>query len=245
MAKNKKLHAKRWMSYSAAKQTIQDIGTLTSRQKYWNWWDKVEPLALPKYPNRVYPEWTTWGDYLGVHNSFDAEDRSNFDKANARQYWDAVRWVQKQKYSSREVYWQAYDDDVPKTIPKHPDTFYPNFWKDGGWTTFLGKKLDRQVLSAKEVVGIYCLFQSSYQPPNVFEIIAFPEGVDQLRKFMDNRSDLKVFKAYVWEREQMDQVDRILNVYASPQDRNVWLVPNVHALLFELDNVLMMYRPGH
>ena len=127
MAKNKKLHAKRWMSYSAAKQTIQDIGTLTSRQKYWNWWDKVEPLALPKYPNRVYPEWTTWGDYLGVHNSFDAEDRSNFDKANARQYWDAVRWVQKQKYSSREVYWQAYDDDVPKTIPKHPDTFYPNF----------------------------------------------------------------------------------------------------------------------
>ena len=129
MGDTKKYNKNRYVPYDAACIIIQALGGVTSRAKYWKWYDKAKPPHLPKYPNRTYPEWTSWNHFLGVDNSFEKELKKK--RAITRPYWEAVRWVQAQGYTDQFDYKKHYEaGDVPSDIPKAPNAFYPE-WQ--GW----------------------------------------------------------------------------------------------------------------
>jgi len=119
----------RWVPYDAAKIIIGQFPEVTSRQRFWKWWEKEKPPHIPKYPNRTYPNWSGWNDFLQNDNSFEKE--LSRKRKITRPYWEAVRWVQAQRYNTADEYSEKYAEEVPKDIPKQPQTFYKTEWGDG------------------------------------------------------------------------------------------------------------------
>jgi len=231
---------RRWMSYKAAKITVQDHGGITSRSKFWKWHDKVQPYFIPKNPQRVYKEWTSWNDFLGVDNTWDGYDRAR-KVGTWMQYWEAVRWVQKLGLKSKPEYITAYEEGrIDKNIPKAPDATYGDEWT--GWKAFLGTDLGLKVESAAKVTGVLCLCTSKYTPANVLEVVVAPEGRGQLQSKLDARDDLSPYRLYVWEPHLWTQVKQIFMAMGSEREENVYIFPNVNAVTYELDNILLLFR---
>jgi len=228
------------MSYGAARMTVQDHGGITSRSKYWKWHDKVKPHFIPKHPHRVYEEWTSWNDFLGVDNTWDGYDRQR--KAGSwMPYWEAVRMVQKLGLANKPAYMEAYEAGrIDTTIPKAPDATYGDQWT--GWKAFLGTDLGKKVESAAKVTGVLCLCTSRYNPPNVLEVVVAPEGRGQLQGKLESRSDLSPYRLYVWEANLWPQVKQIFNMLGHEREEGVFVFPNVNALTYELDNLLLLFR---
>ncbi len=219
---------------------IQATGGITSRAKYWKWYDKHAPKYLPKYPNRTYPDWGGWDDLLGVDNSFEKE--LSRKRKITRPYWEAVRWVQAQGYKDQYDYKSHYEDgDVPDDIPKAPQEFYPE-WQ--GWGVWLGSNIRSYVMSKSENLNMMALCRLKNQAGNMIEVISNPDGVQALQQQVLQRADLEPFKVYHVEPDEMQAVTAILAATGSNQGGNVYIVPNVHELTAELDSVLQVYVPG-
>jgi len=234
---------RRWMPYEAALLFIRTVEGITSRGKYRKWHDEVEPYYLPKMPERVYKgEWTSWNDFLGVDNSWDGWDRQRKKQGGWwMPYWEAVRFVQKLHLKNKNEYKQAYTDGlISDHIPRAPDQTYGDEWT--GWKSFLGSGIVEKVASAEKVTGILCLCSSSLLPPNVLEVIIAPEGRGQLQDKLDGRNDLRPYRAYVWEANIWPQVKSVMSALGSEQAPNVFMFSNVNAIVYELDNLLMIYR---
>jgi len=190
-------------------------------------------------PHRVYKDWVSWNDFLGVDNTWDGYDRAQM-RTTWLPFWEAVRTVQKLGLTTKPEYIQAYEDGlVPKTIPKAPDFAYDD-WQ--GWPAFLGANIAARVKSAEHVTGIVCLCSSTLLTPNIIEVIIAPEGKGQLTSKFKERPDLRVLKAYVWDTSVWPQAKRVIETMGSDQGGGQFLVPNVNALLYEVDNILMIYR---
>jgi len=229
------------MPYEAAKLTVQTVEEITSRSTYWEWHDTVRPYYIPKMPHRVYKEWISWNDFLGVDNSWDGWDRQKRMHTRWMPYWEAVRTVQKLGLKSKVEYKEAYaNGDIPENIPTAPDRTYGDDWT--GWPSFLGKDIAKKVESAEKVVGILALCVSSLLPSNVIEVIIAPEGRGQLQDKIEARPDLRVGKAYVWEPELWSQVRALFSAYGTEQNSGQYVFANVNAVLYELDMILMIYR---
>ena len=100
--------------------------------KEYKKWTKMEyfPDFLPKAPNRVFIDWTYWGDYLGtgyVHST----KRKNIYLS----YVDAKRYL-KENYNLKNSV-DFRNSKIPNFIPSKPQIFY-NEWK--GWEDFIGYK---------------------------------------------------------------------------------------------------------
>lgn len=230
---------KRWMPYEAALLTIRTVEGLTSRTKYWDWHNEVRPYYIPKYPHRVYEEWTSWNDFLGNDNTWDGWDRKN--GMEWMEYWEAVRLVQKMGIKSKKEYIECHKGGmIPENIPRAPDQTYKEKWT--GWPSFLGKGIVEKVESADSVIGILALCSSLLMPSNVIEIIIAPEGKGQLQDKLDVRKELKVIKMYQWEKELWSEVRKIMGLFGTEQESNVYMCSNVNAMLYELDCILLMYR---
>ena len=238
--RTKKYNKKRYVPYDAAKIIVQAFGGITSRAKYWKWYDKQKPPHLPKYPNRTYPDWASWNDFLGVDNSFEKE--LNRKRKITRGYWESVRWVQAQGYKDQYDYKRHYENgDVPLDIPKAPNAYYPE-WQ--GWGVWLGKNVRSYVMSKSENLNMMALCRLSNQAGNMIEVISNPDGVQALQQQCAARGDLEPFKVYHVEPEEQQPVTDILNTVASSQGGNVYICANIHELLSELDSMLQQYVPG-
>lgn len=100
--------------------------------KEYKKWTKMEyfPDFLPKAPNRVFIDWTYWGDYLGtgyVHST----KRKNIYLS----YADAKKYL-KENYNFKNSV-DFRNSKIPNFIPSKPQIFY-NEWK--GWEDFIGYK---------------------------------------------------------------------------------------------------------
>jgi len=231
------------MSYEAAKITVQSYGGVTSRKKYERWHDRVGPYFIPKTPHRVYPEWTSWNDFLGTDNSFDGWDRKAGLSQSWMPYWEAVRYVQKLGLQSQFEYKDAYErGEIDKTIPKAPNVTYGDQWT--GWISFLGKDIRSKMQSVEQVTGILCLCTNSLLPSNVLEVIIAQEGLGQMKSKLEAKPELRAVRAYVWESELWPQVQQVLSACGSEQEKGQFLFPNVNQVVYELDNILLIYKQG-
>lgn len=234
-----KYNKARYVSYEIAKTIVQEWGTITSRSKYWKWYDKEKPKHIPKYPNRAYPEWVSWNDFLGVDNSFEKE--LNRKRKLTRPFWESVRWVQAQRYEKADDYFAAYDKgEVPDDIPKHPEAFYDE-WQ--GWGVFLGTNIRSRVMSKSEDLGILCICNIHNMAGNMFEVVVDPDGVASMQARLQGRSDLRALKAYYFRKEDEPVVQQILAAHASNQGGNVYIAVSMNEVLFHFDNALEWYRP--
>ena len=115
------------------------------RKDDWIKYEKTDDY--PSRPDKIYKEWTTWGDFLGTENVAPT-------KKKYRSFKDARKFVQSLKFKSRGE-WQKYCKSAkrPKDIPKHPEDTYKNkgFTNVGDWlgTKYIANK-QRKYLPIKE-----------------------------------------------------------------------------------------------
>lgn len=225
----------RWMPYEAAKMTVQMAG-IRSREHYLKWHKDNNPYYIPSRPHRVYKEeWTSWNDFLGNDNTF----LGNVKRGDWLPYWEAARIVQSYKFKTKREYLENHDK-IEGNIPKAANVAYKDDWR--GWPAFLGVDAASIVEVARHTVGIVALCVSELLPSNVVEAIIAPEGKKQLLEKLGERSHLRVLKAWVWESELWPQVKNVLETMATESDPGVYTVPNMPALLYEIDNILLIYR---
>ncbi len=230
----------RWLDLDMASLIAKRAGC-KSRKEYHDWHNRARPNNLPKNPNTVYANWTSWNDFLGTKNTFHPPVRESW-----RDYWEAVRWAQEAaikynlKNSSEYIRWcRNNGDKLPFDIPRRPDRVYDEW---SGWKVWLGVSLQEKLLAAKQNVAVLALAYNSGMAKNYVEFIVVEEGFSRLKEIAAERQ-IEVFKVFVWEKELGDQVRLLCDHMGSSQGGNVWLIQNVNSLVFELSMILELYVP--
>lgn len=227
----------KFIPYEDAKQYVQRHD-IASRKQFWRWHKSNKIQFIPKMPHRVYPEWVSWNEFLGNTNTFHPFEAKNF-----RPYWEAVRWAQvfaKQHDVSTRYQWLAACDEygIPDDIPKHPDMYYKEF-VGRGWGVWLGTTIHNKVKAQEEDIGVMALCRVRGEQQNVFQVVVANDGIVQMQDILSQHNYLTPFVVYKFERELANRVKGILQTHASHQDHDQYITPNIHALLFELDSVLI------
>lgn len=218
------------LSYQEASSWVQSehIG---SRKQYWAFIDRERPKGLPKYPNRVYEEWSSWNDFLGNDNAFMEGDPYQF-----RPYREALAYAHASGIKTAQE-WFAFDH--PKDIPVRPEYVYRSKgWL--GWYSFLGtgpqaaahKVAAQQAVAELRVIVLNIPYGYPANIINVF-VAAGKEAAVAKCKEVGCRP-LKMFKldeGYDWKRV----MDRFGSVYGDDE----WIVSNVNELIWEYSNDLL------
>jgi len=85
-------------------------------------WKKVEkPEFIPKYPPRVFPEFKTWGEFLGTGKLHNIEITKNY-----LSYIDAIEYIKNMNIKSGADWIEKYNLGlIPiELFPKKPNRFY-------------------------------------------------------------------------------------------------------------------------
>lgn len=232
-----------YLSYSEAIEYVRKRN-IRSREHYWKWWDSHTPHPpVPKMPHRVYAEWESWNHFLGTTNSFEGNlAKKKREKKVYRTFWEAVRYAQqkaKEYNITSQGDWEQWHDSgmCASDVPKRPHHVYEEF-VGVGWNVWLGKNVKAKVDTAKQGVAVMAICRTIGQPPNVVTLMVEGGGLSAMRDKWDDSVMGKPYRVYKWEREMAKHVEQILLHYAHKRDERVWLVPNMNALLFELDSLL-------
>lgn len=232
--------------FSTARQGALDLH-LSSRKAYIEWHKANNPKYLPRYPNRVYKEFTSWNDWLGTQNVFAPNQAKAF-----RPFWEAVKWAQKTAAENDIDTMQGWIDYtrrdgvvIPGDIPMRPDTSYKEF-VGNGWNVWLGKDIRGRLKAAKQNTHLFaiCSYWTLSVPRNYYAFVHAPTGAAEMRVKLEYAKDLEVFRAYYWEPELAEQVNELFKRFARDEGDGKMFVPNLNALLFELDMLLQWWKPG-
>jgi hypothetical protein len=192
-------------------------------------------------PQRVYKEWTTWGEFLGTNNVF-----QKYEKGSYRPYWEAVRWAQqtcKDNNLTRSIDWLHYYDEneesIPKDIPKNAHYHYKEDWQ--GWATWLGSNIEAKVKSAEQQLAVFALCTQSFTPPNVIKVVVANNGPEELKVIMQDES-LTPLKVYEFVREEAETCQSIMNAVGSQQPDGTFIVADTNSMLFEFGTLLSEIR---
>jgi len=230
-----------WLKYEQAARIAKEAGCV-SRKSFWDWHSAARPNNIPKMPQRVYKEWTTWGEFLGTTNTF-----QKYEKGSYRRYWEAVRWAQKtcRKHNlTRSLDWLHYYDEheatIPKDIPKNAHYHYKADWL--GWATWLGSNLEAAIVSQQQEVAVFALCTQSWTPPNVIRVVIAQDGMEQLKEKMqsDNLTPVNVYKL---EQGRAEDCNSILHACGSVQHDGTFIIQDMNSLLFEFGNILEPIGP--
>lgn len=236
----------RFLQYSDALELVRRH-SIHSRAHYWRWHDSVKP-PLPRMPNKHYAEWSSWNDFLGTMNSFEKTLRKRMGmKVSWRPFWEAVRYAQrvaKEEGIHTQKEWEKWHDSgmCPKDIPKRPQLEYSEF-TGVGWKTWLGKNIRGKIMSQKQNLALFALHTTTTMPKNILTIRKYTDGMYAMQEAMrDDPSLEKPLRVYKWEDPLADQVYKVVEALGVDKGNNQWLCPNVHELIFELDNMLEWHR---
>jgi len=231
----------RWVDYSYAQHIVQRIG-ITSARQYQKWYNDCSPAGFPLKPQRTYPEWVSWNEFLGGNNCYAADHPTAVRKKDLLPYWDAVNLIQAMQLKTVEEYLQAFDDGlIPAGIPRLPHQRYKVFYVYGGYKNWLGKDIKHRLEATKNINPLLVLYQSGQQP-NVISILIHKKGVQELRDIVRERN-LKVIRVYHWYDEFGEGIFDILNHFGTKQNDTTWMFSNVNEVLFELGSVLEVFNP--
>lgn len=231
--------------FSTARQAALEL-QLQSRQAYIDWHKEHNPKYLPRYPNRVYKEFTSWNDWLGTQNVF----APNHYTVPLRPFWEAVKFAQKLAADNDIDTMQGWLDwcktnTLPTDIPTRPDTAYKEF-VGNGWTTWLGKDIRARLKTAKVNTHIFaiCSHYTLNIPRNYYAFVHAPTGVAEMRLKIEGAKDLVVERAYYWEPELADQIAVLFQRFVKDQGMGEMFIADLNSLLFELDMLLEWWKPG-
>lgn len=229
---------KKWLPYDVASFAARKA-ICRSRKEYLDWHDAHRPDLIPKYPHRVYREWTSWNDFLHTTNTFRRNLPGEF-----RPYWDSVRWVQSHARAAGintfEKWLHWYDDgEVPKDIPKYPNNYYEE-WKGRGWGVWLGKTVNDLVVGEQMSKAMIALANDRVSAKNVVYTVTVDGGIQELGEKLA-AAQWSAFAVYEFDTERGENCNRVFKHYGTQgaDGRGGWIIHDVHGLLFELDNMLV------
>jgi len=187
-------------------------------------------------PQRVYAEWTTWGEFLGTNNVF-----QKYEVGNYRPYWEAVRWAQAlciKEGLTRSLdwlhYYDAHESEIPSDIPKNAHYHYKKDWM--GWATWLGTNIEGRLSNVRSDIEVFGLCTQVWTASNVIRVVM---GMDGLEVFRSKVSDdqLGVLRVYRFERELASRMQGILNQFGAYQSDGTFIVRDMNVLLYEFDEM--------
>lgn len=213
---------------------------IPSRSKYFEWWERNKPKAVPRFPYRVYTkEWVSWNDFLGTDNKFNQNLPGKW-----RSYNEAVLWAHTLKLKSQED-WMTYAKDrvnLPDDIPARPDLSYDK-WVS--WGHFLGSKPIEAIQAKQQAqqVAIYYIIREKGAPGNVLTYGVDQYGITHLKDRWEQEK-FEVIKMYWYQKEHQDTINKILthlSVSYRGDDRQR-VTPNVWEVMWHLDSLLETVR---
>jgi len=245
-----RLFNKALVPYADAVMMVRRAG-ISNIPQYKKWYDKEQPLYLPKHPNAHYGrlgQWESWNHFLGTTNSFEKTlARKKGEKITYRPFWEAVRYAQqmaKEFNLTTQKEWEGFCEeyDVPRDIPKRPHHKYSEF-VGSGWKVWLGTNAVSKVASQKKNVAVFALHHASGKPANVIISKVHKDGYHAMVKTMGDDSGMgKAYRVYFYEDGDDLIIDSVMSGMCSKQGDGSYIVPDVNALLWELDNALLIYR---
>ncbi len=213
---------------------------IPSRGKYIEWWDRNKPKALPRFPYRVYKEWTTWNDFLGTNNKFQETGKK------WRPLDEAIVWAHKKKFATSKQWMDWCRDnkeDLPKDIPARPDLVYDR-WRS--WNHWLGNKPVEKVEAQQEAVKrkvFYVIREADAPAGNVFTFGTEDGGVSALKDRWE-REKFTVMKLFWFDPMQSGKIKEIIDALSTPYygEERKRIVSNIHEVLWYLEMNLEVVR---
>lgn len=232
----------RYVSYKEASRVAQQA-ECRSRDQYWRWHVKYAHAGIPKMPQRVYEEWTSWNDFLGTSNKF-IPGRFKERRRTYRTFWEAARFVHPLKLrTAKEWITHCDENEIPDDIPRRPDNYYRKTDEWLGWPSFLGVTTTKVVEAQQQNVAVLAFIVAVGQQPNIITMLLEKEGIAALKESQQSNG-FKIYRVYEYERDLMSQVQQILDWCSSPYygDSNTRLAPNPNELIFQLDSILKFVK---
>lgn len=216
---------------------------LPSRGKYMEWWDREKPKTIPRFPYRVYKEWTTWNDFLGNDNKFNDKGGTKW-----RPFLEATAWALTLHITSQAA-WMEFcrtDDGVllPDDIPARPDLVYSE-WRS--WGHWLGNRPAQMIQAKQEVaqkVQIFYIIQRPEQPQNILRFGVEPTGLTTMKLWWEEEQFI-IVKMFWYDPEKSSVIHKIIEAFSAPYQgmESERIVPNVWEIIYHFQMHMDVVTP--
>lgn len=168
---------KNFLPWAEAREFIRSE-MIPSRGKFQEWWDRNKPKTIPRYPYRVYKEWTTWNDFLGNENAFNEKIGTKWIPLD-----EAIPIIHPLKIKTYAE-WMEFvkiPGNLPPNVPARPDLVYDK-WRS--WNHWLGNKVVEVVQAKQEAqkTQVYYIIHETDAPGNVLTFGVETGGVASLKE---------------------------------------------------------------
>lgn len=222
-----------YLPWEEARALVQSE-MIPSRQKYDDWFAINQPKVLPRHPNRVYKEFTTWNDFLGNKNLFKGAS------VKWRDINEATVYIHSLKIPSQPAWmeWVKLPGNLPPDIPARPDLTYSR-WVS--WNHWLGNKIIEATQAKQEAKKIQIFYMINYTdvPGNVVTFGLESAGITGMKEMWE-RKPFNVVKMFWFDAEKADTVKQIVEHKSTPYlgYNNQRIVPNMHELAWDISMLL-------
>jgi hypothetical protein len=204
---------------------------IPSRGKYLEWWDRNKPKSIPRYPYRVYKEWTTWNDFLGNNNAFNEKVGTKWIPLD-----EAVHQIHKLKIQTQSAWmeWAKQPGNLPAQIPARPDLVYDN-WRS--WNHWLGNKVSATIQVQQEAAKtqVYYIIHEQDTPGNVLTFGVEAMGIPALKERWE-REKFDVVRMFWYDPAKGDLLRKIVEATTTSYlgANNQRIAPNVWETVYHL-----------
>ncbi len=205
---------------------------IPSRGKFFEWWSRNKPKAIPRFPYRVYKEWVSWNDFLGTDNKFNEKVGRSW-----RQLDEASMWVHKLKLGSQAQWmdWCKEVGNLPVDIPARPDLVYDK-WRS--WKHWLGSKTVEAVEAKQQAQrhAVYYIVHESDVPINVFTYGTDNGGLSALKERWE-REKFDLCKMFWYDPKKSTVIKQIVEAFSTPYlgNEKQRITPNVWEIVAYLE----------
>jgi hypothetical protein len=221
-----------YLDYQTAKQFVLSL-KLNSMKQWFDWHKSTKPDFIPRFPYLHYKEWETWGIFLGSGNINPQQKKAKF-----RPYQEALKVVHQFNFNTAAEYRDWCRSNGKGDLPIVPEGVYKDVWE--GWPKYLGKTITAKVECMNIDVSVIAIAQHSDFPNNVYEIRIDKGGKSSILE-KQRTQHFKIVKIYQNDSTIQGIIQRAISINSSPwwDGNNMFLVQNIHQLLFDLDTILL------
>lgn len=204
---------------------------IPSRGKFQEWWEREKPKTIPRYPYRVYKEWTTWNDFLGNTNAFNEKIGTKWIPLE-----EAIPKIHTLKLKSMQEWmeWAKVPGNLPEHIPARPDLVYDK-WRS--WNHWLGNKVIEVIKAQQEAqkTQVYFVIHETDTPGNVLTFGVETGGIPALKERWEYEK-FDVIRMFWYDPTKGAILRQIVEATTTPylNDEYQRIAPNVWETIYHI-----------